>query len=441
MEFLLRTMLLLSLGPLLALESNTTFNLVVHQPTDVEVVEGNSAVISCCWKANITNSCMVVWSKEGAELKNISCDAARSSPNTDHICANLTLPNVTRNDSGRYVCKVTADIPSLMHFKGNGTMVTVTERQNRFNDTMEKNSAEDAPPVLSVVVSLAVVMAAIVVVALICLWKLRRRRELDQAVRVIDEVSHRDSEVDGTSTSSSQGSSQWCQVAVYESFDYFERVVKSKGKSNTTFNLVVHQPTDVEVVEGNSAVISCCWKANISNSMVVWSKDGAELKNISCDAARSSPNTDCICANLTLPNVTRNDSGRYVCEVTIDIPCLKKIKGNGTMVTVTERQNRFNDTMEKNSAEDAPPPVLSVVVSLAVVMAAIVVVALICLWKLRRRRELGQAVRVIYEVSHRDSEVDGTSTSSSQGSSQWCQVPVYESFDYFERVVESKGSG
>ncbi|CAL8377451.1 unnamed protein product [Gadus morhua 'NCC'] len=74
-------------------------------------------------------------------------------------------------------------------------------------------------------------------------------------------------------------------------------------------------------------------------------------------------------------------------------------------------------------------------------MAAAFPVALICLWKLQRRRGLDRAARVIYEVPHEDSEVDGTSTSSSKGSSQWCQVPVYESFDYFERVVESKGSG
>ena len=109
-----------------------------------------------------------------------------------------------------------------------------------------------------------------------------------------------------------------------------------------------HQSTDVEVVEGNSAVISCCWKANITNSSVAWSKDGAQLKNIIYDAAWSSPNTDRICANLTLPNVTRNHSGRYFCKVTIDIPTLKVFEGNGTTITVTERQNRLNDTMGKS---------------------------------------------------------------------------------------------
>ncbi|CAL8377445.1 unnamed protein product [Gadus morhua 'NCC'] len=80
------------------------------------------------------------------------------------------------------------------------------------------------------------------------------------------------------------------------------------------------------------------------------------------------------CATLTLPNVTRNHTGRYLCQ-------------------------------------------------------------------LRKRQEFDQDATVIYEVPHEDSEVDGTSTSSSKGSSQWCQVPVYVSFDYFECVVESKGGG
>ena len=35
---------------------------------------------------------------------------------------------------------------------------------------------------------------------------------------------------------------------------------------------------------------------------------------------------------------------------------------------------------------------------------------------------LDRAARVIYEVPHEDSEVDGTSTSSSKGSSQWVSL-------------------
>ncbi|CAL8377436.1 unnamed protein product [Gadus morhua 'NCC'] len=163
-------------------------------------------------------------------------------------------------------------------------------------------------------------------------------------------------------------------------------------------------------------------------------------------------NVTCGCDTLTLPNVTRNHTGRYVCKVAINKPTLIVFRGNGTMITVRERRSPTNGTTQENPTIDAPlRHLVPVVVSLAIVMAAVFLVTLIYLWKLPRRRarviyevppvEFDRAARVIYEVPHEDSEVDGTSTSSSKGSSQWCQVPVYESFNYFECVVESKGGG
>ncbi|XP_030205763.1 uncharacterized protein LOC115538237 isoform X4 [Gadus morhua] len=151
-------------------------------------------------------------------------------------------------------------------------------------------------------------------------------------------------------------------------------------------------------------------------------------------------NGACGWATLTLPNVTLNRAGRYVCQVTMERPTYNQFWGSGTMITVTERQSPTNGTTQENLSKRTPLP-FPVVVSMATVMAAAFLVTLICLWKLRKRQGLDRAARVICEVPHRDSEVDGTSTSSSKGSSQWCQVPVYESFDYFECVVESKGSG
>ncbi|KAM6909498.1 uncharacterized protein FYW49_013337 [Xenentodon cancila] len=75
-----------------------------------------------------------------------------------------------------------------------------------------------------------------------------------------------------------------------------------------------------------------------------------------------------------------------------------------------------------------------------VVIVPLLIIALICFFALRRNQ--GHATRVIYEAPHFDSEnaeMDKHSTSSSTGSSQWCQVPVYDSLDYFERV-ETNGS-
>ncbi|CAL8326516.1 unnamed protein product [Lota lota] len=246
MEFPLRTMLLLSLGPLLARETVTEKDIKVYETADLEVVEGDSATIHFCWRAINHPEWKVNWSKNEVQplykatavrYDGEGCGSALSPVNNGTCgCATLTLPNVTRSHTGRYVCRVTKEIPILQQFTGNGTMITVTERRRPTNGSTQnstkdstKDSPTDAPLPLPVVVSLAIVMAAAFLVALICLWKLQRRRELDRASRVFFEVPHGDSAVDGTSTSSSKGSYQWCQVPVYESFDYFERVVESKG--------------------------------------------------------------------------------------------------------------------------------------------------------------------------------------------------------------------
>ncbi|CAL8384155.1 unnamed protein product [Arctogadus glacialis] len=202
MEFPLRTMLLLSLGPLLAREIVPEKDIKLYQTADLEVVEGDSVTLHCCWTGvNHTHYRADWWKNAVTILHQLTaltndgegCGSALSPVNnvTCGGCFNLTLLNVTRNHAGRYVCKVTKKRPILIQFAGNGTMITVKERKSPTNGTMQE--------------------------------------KLDRATRVIYEVPHRDSEVDGTSTSSSKGSSQWCQVPVYESFDYFECVVESKG--------------------------------------------------------------------------------------------------------------------------------------------------------------------------------------------------------------------
>ncbi|XP_056431541.1 uncharacterized protein LOC130369944 isoform X5 [Gadus chalcogrammus] len=201
MEFPLRTMLLLSLGPLLAQEIVTGKDIKLYQTADLEVIEGDTVTLHCCWTAVNHTQYKVIWLKNEVKILHQptavrydreGCGSALSPVNNGACgCATLTLPNVTRNHAGGYVCKVTMDRPILIQLRGSGTRITVTERRNPNSGTTQER--------------------------------------LDQAARVIYEVPHEDSEVDGTTTSSSKGSSQWCQVPVYESFDYFERVVESKG--------------------------------------------------------------------------------------------------------------------------------------------------------------------------------------------------------------------
>ncbi|CAL8377432.1 unnamed protein product [Gadus morhua 'NCC'] len=236
MEFPLRTMLLLSLGPLLAREIVQGKDIKVYQTADLEVIEGDSVTLHCCWTAVNHTHYRAVWRKnvtilhQQTAVKNDGegCGSALSPVNNGTcVCATLTLPNVTRNHTGRYVCEMTKVKPILIPFRENGTMITVTERRSPTNGTTQENAP--LRHLVPVVVSLAIVMAAVFLVTLIYLWKLPRRRGLDQAARVIYEVPHGDPEMDGTSTSSSKGSSQWCQVPVYESFDYFKHGVESKG--------------------------------------------------------------------------------------------------------------------------------------------------------------------------------------------------------------------
>ncbi|KAM8899985.1 uncharacterized protein AB9W97_010153 isoform 2-T2 [Spinachia spinachia] len=96
-------------------------------------------------------------------------------------------------------------------------------------------------------------------------------------------------------------------------------------------------------------------------------------------------------------------------------------------------QWKKNETEIKNSGRNA------LIASLAVV--ALLLITLVCVCSLQQRQV--RAARVIYEVPNINSEeveMDKHSTSSSRGSSQWCQVPVYESLDYFQHV-ETKESG
>ncbi|XP_031707390.1 uncharacterized protein LOC116385800 [Anarrhichthys ocellatus] len=204
----------------------------------------------------------------------------------------------------------------------------------------------------------------------------------------------------------------------------------------------VTQSADVSVVEGETVNISCCWTPEFERLRVQWLENQTDMKKIlylKNLSHGSLPEETSDCSNLTITNVTREDSGRYICKVTVDIPVLTVVEGNGTVITVTARDNTKDNTAGGSINNLSLTPVI---IPLAVV-APLLLIALVCFCSLRRRQGSVQAARVIYEVPHINSEVvemDKHSTGSSTGSSQWCQVPVYESFDYFEHV-ETKESG
>uniref|UniRef100_A0A1A7Z020 Si:ch211-93g21.1 n=1 Tax=Iconisemion striatum TaxID=60296 RepID=A0A1A7Z020_9TELE len=194
--------------------------------------------------------------------------------------------------------------------------------------------------------------------------------------------------------------------------------------------LVVSQSPDVSVSEGETVTITCCWETKHLRIGVKWLKNQTSIKDETItNQSQESPNVKRNCTVLSFQEITRKDSGRYVCKVTVEIPALTEVEGDGTTITVTDNL--------KGAEKSAGGPNTSVIAALAVVVP-LFLVALACFFCLKRRQ--GQTARVIYEVPHTDSldaEMDKQSTTSSRGSSQWCQVPLY---DYFERV-ETKESG
>ncbi|KAI3376620.1 hypothetical protein L3Q82_017058, partial [Scortum barcoo] len=204
---------------------------------------------------------------------------------------------------------------------------------------------------------------------------------------------------------------------------------------------LVTQTPDLSVMEGETVNITCCITGAFDRAIVKWLKNQTTIKKVFINESQGSLRKEMSdCLNLTFTNITREDSGRYTCMVTVEIPTYNNVKGNGTVITVTTVSSRDNPN-EKTAGEGQDNRTTTpIIISLAVV-APLLLVALACFCALRRRQ--AQAARVIYEVPHIDSEeadMDKHSTTSSRGSSQWCQVPVYESFDYFERV-ETKESG
>ncbi|XP_055369171.1 uncharacterized protein LOC114851311 isoform X2 [Betta splendens] len=176
----------------------------------------------------------------------------------------------------------------------------------------------------------------------------------------------------------------------------------------------------LSVMEGDKANVSCCLMKEslhpVSKARVNWLKNDVEIKSKMNLSVNIEPSN---CVTLTLSNITREDSGRYGCKVTVEIPFYEVFYGNGTVVSVTDIKN-----------ETAEVTAVAVVVPLFIL-------TLICFCILRWKQGSAEAARVLYEVPHMDSEVadsDKHSTSSSRGSSQWCQVMVYESLDYFEHT-------
>ncbi|XP_034020559.1 uncharacterized protein LOC117505128 [Thalassophryne amazonica] len=65
------------------------------------------------------------------------------------------------------------------------------------------------------------------------------------------------------------------------------------------------------------------------------------------NCTRSQHKEECRCSSLMFPNITREDSERYVCRVTMEIPTYATYEGNGTLISVMAKENS-DSPEEKN---------------------------------------------------------------------------------------------
>ncbi|RXN33430.1 titin-like protein [Labeo rohita] len=98
---------------------------------------------------------------------------------------------------------------------------------------------------------------------------------------------------------------------------------------------VTQSPSNITVNEGESAQITCCWSKIEHKVKFFWYINVTKLSDVQQKLQEREEQN---CSILILTNILKNATGRYVCEVTQDIPFLKKVKTNGTALDVSDSQ-------------------------------------------------------------------------------------------------------
>uniref|UniRef100_A0AAX7TLX0 Ig-like domain-containing protein n=1 Tax=Astatotilapia calliptera TaxID=8154 RepID=A0AAX7TLX0_ASTCA len=120
--------------------------------------------------------------------------------------------------------------------------------------------------------------------------------------------------------------------------------------SSGTF--VVTQSPDVSVMEGETVNITCCWTGKFERFRVNWLKNQTVIRS---DYFINQPNASLKkeekkCSFLKISNIRSDDSGTYICKVTVEMPSLTEAKGNGTVITVKakKKKDKRNRLMSKH---------------------------------------------------------------------------------------------
>ncbi|TFK10020.1 trans-acting T-cell-specific transcription factor GATA-3 [Platysternon megacephalum] len=205
--------------------------------------------------------------------------------------------------------------------------------------------------------------------------------------------------------------------------------------ANGTNELTISQtPSEIKVSTGMSAEITCSWKNDeiVERFRVTW-----KIQHLTCkeDTSRELSSKLYYTANAThkdktvlkIEVVKRNDTGTYFCEITTEIPFMKKGLGNGTTLIVEEK-------------EAGPMENYHFMVILAIFPFLISGGCFYLCYKKQqnskhsvpeRRTHEEQTLQVTeLDEGNEINEADERN-SSSANSSEWAISTLYESLDYF----------
>lgn len=95
--------------------------------------------------------------------------------------------------------------------------------------------------------------------------------------------------------------------------------------------------------------MECCWTETSERVRVYWLenqtasiKENIEYRELLQKGKRK-------CSTLTISKVTKENSGVYICAVVVEIPFISLGKGNGTIITVLDKEST-GDNVKVNTA-------------------------------------------------------------------------------------------
>ncbi|CAK6965282.1 basement membrane-specific heparan sulfate proteoglycan core protein-like [Scomber scombrus] len=377
------------------LDRQSTETLVVTQTPHVSVVEGEPVNIDCCWTGTLQRV-RVHWLKNQTEIKNDHINlptitSKGSLQKETHNCSTLTISNITREDSDTYICKVSVEVPFFIEAKGNGTVITVLDRESTGKNT--KDNTADSTLVVTQTPHVSVVEGDPVNID--CCWTgtlqrvrvhwLKNQTEIKNdhinlptitSKGSLQKETHNCSTLTISNITREDSDTYICKVSVEVQF-----FIEAKGngtvitvldrqstdenthdnaKDNTadsvslTDSFVVTQTPHVSVTVGDPVNIDCWWTEKFERVVVHWLKNQREIKNEHINLATitlkgSLQKEARKCSTLTIPSITREDSDIYICKVSVEIPFFIEAKGNGTVITVLDRESKDENTHDNTS--------------------------------------------------------------------------------------------